>query len=260
MIIAFTQCFNEQSSGNLQRWLNNVRKYADIVIAFDDGSTDGSKEILFKECDFVVAGLKNDWKREIYHKKYLLEIVQGMYPEASAIMWTDCDEICSKQLIENMKSIVNHMIDENIDGISFPEEQLYLSETWVRKDNLFDSGRFCRLWNATRPLIFDKREGLHNQQYPDNIYNISASNLKVIHYGFSSLKNIINKVTTYKNQGQEGYALNRLFPIGNLELEPVDLDIFPDENRPVKIEERPKSLIEKEWEEILNENLISKLQ
>ena len=131
IICAFGQCYNEKK--NLRRWLSNVKKFADILAVYDDGSIDGSKRILAKKADIFISAERNDWKNEITHKKMLLEKCYKEHPEIDAYFWLDMDEITSTQVIENMENIVGTMLELEKDGMAFCNIALWKSENFYRK-------------------------------------------------------------------------------------------------------------------------------
>jgi hypothetical protein len=84
-----------------------------------------------------------------------------------------------------------------------------------------------RLWKNNKALAFDSEEGLHHLQYPLGLKNIKKSNIKVIHYGFSTLELLEEKYQRYKEYGQTGFYLERLKDENGVKLEPVNIDWFP---------------------------------
>ena len=63
-LCGFLKVYNELKRGNLKRCLNNMKAYCDYIVAFDDGSTDGSRNFLEEQgCD-VIGREKNDFLNE----------------------------------------------------------------------------------------------------------------------------------------------------------------------------------------------------
>jgi glycosyltransferase involved in cell wall biosynthesis len=81
--------------GDLPGWLASVRRFADVVVALDDGSTDGTRDVLAS--DPVVRVLLTNPPREGYgewddaeNRRRLLEACAELQPEW--VVWLDVDE------------------------------------------------------------------------------------------------------------------------------------------------------------------------
>ena len=231
-VCVFSQCFNELETGHLSRWINNVKKFADVIAVYSDGSTDGSYEYLVPFCDLLIKGKTNAWKNELKHKQNLMiEVQTKLKPDF--IFWLDIDEIASRQIVENIQIMCHTMRKNKYDGAFFREINLWKSEDKYRvDDDFFDTnpnsniGWFCRLWDCgnSKKLEFlskekkkkedptIQKEGLHHQQYPMNINFTIKNPYVVLHYGFSSEQLIKNKYERYKKTGQIGPSLERISP------------------------------------------------
>ena len=72
--------------------------------------------------------------------------------------------------------------------------------------------------------------GLHQPPYPSTVQRIEqVDDVKVLHYGFSSEKQIAYKYLVYHSHGQRGYVmLDRLIDETHLTLEKVPPALFPE--------------------------------
>ena len=259
-IAVFAQMYNELKKSNLQRFLRNVKLFTNNIFIYDDCSNDGSFEYVLKFTPYIIKGEKNEFNKEIFHKQQLLEFLKQKNKEdnlkINAILWLDFDEVCSKPLINALQNCCNLLENGTqeiplIDGIAFPEINLWRSKKWCRTDNLFNKGVFVRLWKYKDDLNFEVKEGLHNSQYPKMDIVVTANNLPIIHYGFSSQERIIDKFITYRKNGQSGYLLIRLIDESSLEIQIVSKDLFIDNTEYNDNEQQPEKIsIEDYGEEI----------
>jgi glycosyltransferase involved in cell wall biosynthesis len=221
------QVYNELKTGNLTRFLNNVREFADWIIVYDDGSTDGTWEALLGAqkhgCPLsVIRSGENDFKNEIAHKQQMLEMAIAI--ESDWIMWLDADEVVEPRGADG--ALRKLMEDDSIDGYAFHQINLWRSDKFYRLDNQYNDGIFVRLWRNNGRLRYDPKPGLHQRPYPLGVDKVKDSDVQIIHYGFADDASIIRKYLTYKEHGQTGWALNRLVNEDTLRIKRVKPEWF----------------------------------
>ncbi len=228
-IVCITQIYNEIRKGNLERFWKFIEPVCGGLVVYDDGSTDGSYEYMLDKAIFTLRAGENDFKNEVNHKKILLEYALKLEPDF--ILWLDADEVLTANANVELQKLCKYADENNIDGISFHEINLWRSHSWKRTDNSYDLGWFVRLWRVTPELAFkDSAPGLHQQQYPHSITKIERTNsVTVIHYGFASDRSLAFKYLVYRSHGQTGWVLERLLDENTLTLEKVNKEIFPAE-------------------------------
>ncbi|MBI1938134.1 MAG: FkbM family methyltransferase [Ignavibacteriales bacterium] len=226
-IVCITQVYNEIRKENLERFWKFIEPVCDGLVVYDDGSTDGSYEYMLDKAIFTLRAGENDFKNEVNHKKILLEYALKLEPDF--ILWLDADEVLTANANIELHKLCKYADENNIDGISLHEINLWRSHSWKRIDNSYDLGWFVRLWRVTPELGFkDSGPGLHQQQYPHSISKIErTNNVGVIHYGFASDRSLAFKYLVYRSHGQTGWALERLLDEKTLTLEKVDEKLFP---------------------------------
>ena len=225
-LIGFLQIHNESEKGNLERVLNHLSKICDEIVIYDDGSTDDSYEIASKYTKHIIRSKVNDFKNEREHKQELLELALSLNPDW--IVWLDADEVFDRDG-ENfgIRALCKYGQTKNIDGFSFQEFNLWKNENCYRADELWHKLWQPRLWRNNKRLTFDIKYGLHQGQCPQNLEKICMSEIKVIHYGFSSAAKINEKYQMYKEHGQTGRLLERINDEKGIELKPFSKDWFP---------------------------------
>lgn len=196
-LIAFLQIHNESKKGNLERVLNHISRFCDDIVIYDDGSTDNSYEIASKFTKNIIRSNKNNFKSELEHKQKLLELALSLNPDW--IVWLDADEVFDREG-ENygIKALCRYGQINGIDGFSFQEYNLWKNENQYRVDKHWHKLWQIRLWKNNRELKFDVKHGLHQKSYPMNLEKICTSDIKVIHYGFSSPERREQKYQMYR--------------------------------------------------------------
>ncbi len=227
-IICICQIYNELDKGNLDRFVKCIMPHVDGLAVFDDGSTDGSYEYMLKHTPHVIRGEKTDLADEMRKKQVLLDYALQLKPDF--ILWLDADEVFTANANSKLQELCAYCVENQIDGISFHELNLWRSKSWRRTDNMYDDGWFVRLWRVTPDISYgETKRGLHQKPYPTTIQRIEcAEDVQVIHYGFSSERLLAYKYLVYKAYGQTGSLLDRLIDEKSLTLKKVPKELFPE--------------------------------
>ncbi len=191
-LIAQVCMHNEVEKGNLDRCLDNLVRYCDRVIVYDDASTDDSVRVAESYGCHVIRGRVNNQMQELAHKQLLLE--KAIELGATHLFWLDCDEVLDRAgTLGGLRDLCENWPD-GLDAYSFPEINLWRSQTWQRLDSLFIKARFVRLWKVQPGIAFNVRDGVHKQLYPVTIQIVQEAPFGVIHYGFWDYKRMLVKI------------------------------------------------------------------
>ncbi len=224
-LVGFLKVHNEAASGNLERVLKHLKEICDEIVVCDSGSTDNGRKIIEQFTKHILSE-PNDFSKEQLVKQKMLEYALTLKPDW--IVWLDADEVFDRQgELGAVRKLAYKGSKEGIDGFSFQEINLWKSTKQYRTDEFWRKGWYVRLWRNNGKLKFGNQEGLHGQQYPDGLAVIQKSDIKVLHYGFSSSELIKQKYDRYKQNGQAGFALERVRNDEGAVLREVDRDWFP---------------------------------
>jgi len=212
---------NELESGHLERFIKwNLGLY-DHLIVLDDFSTDDSIKFMEPYADLMIKNTMNSFKSELRNKNILLNKAVEYFPDTDWFLWLDADELILDSRL-NIESLLIETSQLNYDGIQLGLVNLWRSENHYRIDSGFNDVKNVRFWKNNGKLKFELKNGLHNLMHPQGIQKIRAYNgLKVLHFGFSSVKCIVDKYAVYKSNGQRGKNLWRLIDESNLQLEQI---------------------------------------
>ena len=225
-LIGFLQIHNESKKGNLERVLNHISRFCYDIVIYDDGSNDNSFEIASKYTKNIIRAKKNDFKKELEHKQKLLDLALSLNPDW--IVWLDADEVFDREgELFAIRGLCKYGNENNVDGFSFQEYNLWKDLKQYRVDENWNKLWQIRLWKNNGKLKFEEKEGLHNILHPMGLEKICKSDIKVIHYGFSTKEKINDKYEMYKEQGQSGWQLNRIKDEKTLILKPFLIDWYP---------------------------------
>ena len=225
-ITCILQVYNEIQSGHLPEFFESNAHLFDNIIAYDDGSTDGSWEYLQKHATRVLRAEKNNFKSERLHKAKMLQEATELGSEI--IITLDADEILvidRKELEARCEKAL-----AVADGIKVKFINLWRSQNHQRVDSLFNEYFPVKIWRHKPELeaFPGTQEGLHQQLYPQYVQKISeASGLHIVHTGFSTQERIARKYLQYRRHGQKGFDLIRLIDERNLKLEKVADELLP---------------------------------
>lgn len=239
-IIGYAQLHNEKEKGNLENWLRCM-SLCDVIYIWDQASTDGSRELyedITKDIPIhVVYSPKNLFTDEIICKSKLLEMVKTSEPDADWIWWMDGDTMMDGRLLEGTNLRDYLATCKGYDGVRLGHYNLWRSDTWYRVDNSFHgfhiTGR-VPFWKFKPIMHFNLTRGLHNSALelplgldPKKVIRHDEFNYSLVHRGFATDKQIIDKYELYKGYGQHGWPLERLVDEETLEVEEISREILP---------------------------------
>lgn len=230
-IVGMLMAYNESRNGNLVRCLDSMKSYCDEIVVYDDGSDDDSLDVYNRYKCHVIAGERNEFKKELEHKQRQIHMCKAI--GADWVFRIDADEVLDARCSSGgLRKILS---EGSFDSYAFPVVNLWRSPCFYRLDNSYNDVVFNRLWRCTPGLMFDVKEGLHLTNYPIGATdNEKILDFKILHYGFASDKSILDKYKMYKEHGQTGPALNRLVDESTLRLSRTKqewlLDKLPQDN------------------------------
>ena len=224
-LVGFIKSFNDGENGNLERCLKHLSLFCDDIVVCDDSSEDNSLEIARKYTDKIII-MPNDFKNELLHKQKLLDLALSLHPDW--IIWLDTDETFDRiGEFGGIRSLCKYGNDQGIDSFSMLYHNLWKSRDNFRVDERWLTNWQPKLWKNTGRLKFDVKKGLHLQQYPLGLSNIKRTDVKVIHYGFSTEDFVKKKYNTYKSLGQSGRYLERIIDETNIKFKKFEIDWIP---------------------------------
>lgn len=224
-IIGFTTCHNELTSGHLKRCLEHLSSFCDDIIFLDRSSTDLSIETAREFTNNIII-TKNDMRYELEHKQQIIDMAKRM--EFDWMVWLDCDETFDRQAEDGtIRALCASADQDGIDAYSCRLYNLWKSLEHYRTDEYWNSLVQARIWKNVPRLRYPEAFIRHPPQQPLGLENVQNCDVRVIHYGFASVKWQMSKYEYYKSVGQEGHDLERLNSEKGMKLEPFEKTWFP---------------------------------
>ncbi len=236
--VGILQVFNELSEhpDYLPRVVASMRRVCKSIVAYDDGSTDGTDKWLADNVDHLIRGERNDWKAEIAHKQAMLDVAAKSTPHW--ILWLDADEELTPQATDTIHAREKDWQAQGVTGVQILETNLWRSREFHRVDRAYDRGWFVRLWRWRAGMSYEApgKLGLHQRQHPAGVdrrlLRLPPDQGRVIHYSWDSPEKIARKHLRYAALGQKGEDLHRLLDSPRAVLQPVDPAWFWPEPAP----------------------------
>lgn len=210
-LVCMTQVYNQNTrigfdgKTNIRRFMDSVSQYCDGLVVFDDGSTDGTREVITSYSgDFVVEILgnkENTPDQEGYHRARSLEHCRRM--KADWVLTLDPDEVFEKNA-ERHFAANRHRMDtiQNVCAYTFMRRELWRTDRFIRVDGQWAQWRHPRLFRLTEKLYYDITPGVRSALTPSNLLRPwMHSGFKIIHYGFASDLDIIRRHQRFKSLG-----------------------------------------------------------
>jgi len=235
-ICGFLQNYNCVENGFLENCLISMSNICDYIVVYDDASTEDVRPIYNKYNCVVIYGHKNEFYRELQHKQELLTIALRENPDW--ICWFDSDAILGKdwESYDDTRESLVSCDEKGIVLLHLHNLNLWKSDRFYRTDESFNDLWHGVFWKNTGELHYVPVPKLHQKQYPRFYYDqnkevvtskYTGSKGQLIHLGFSRTEEIVKKYFTYRELGQEGWALNRLVDETNLSIEHSDAEWLP---------------------------------
>lgn len=187
----------------IERTLDDVTQWADKIVVLDDGSTDGSVEIVRKYpkvVDVCQRPDKGNERSEGKDRQRLLEMAQSTGCEW--VVFIDSDETFENAMKWNVYDLVT---DEAMNLYYFLQVNLWRNETHYRTDELWYKGWFGRLFRSLPELEMTTKHDEHCGGIPCNIpgaptWPVEGSanarkveEARVRHYGFVDWRRAVQK-------------------------------------------------------------------
>ncbi len=175
LVLGFLKARNEVvREGNIYSAFKNLSALCDDeLVVCDDASTDGTREYLQarvpKDRLILVPPAEQDFRKELYWKDRMMEIVHKVKPQW--IFWADADEVLNVSPSEFRRFLLCANKTKNV-AYRFRYTQAWQNEGWARTDAGFDDGSFIKLWRYHPDLSFDVQDGTHRGQFPKQIQQI----------------------------------------------------------------------------------------
>lgn len=186
-IIVGSIVYNEEHRF-LEKYLINIKKYADEIVLIDDGSTDNSLSLCKNVTKNIFKSDRLFIKNEVELRNILWCKCSELCNSGDFILIQDCDEFLHQDSIEHLKEETNKCIYFNGDAIAWKLYDMWNNSQY--RDDLY--------WNAHNKWWIHmiryhnnikyvwKNTKLHCGRIPINsYYNAFPSKLQVLHMGYS---------------------------------------------------------------------------
>lgn len=212
-IIALMQVRNE--SRCLQGCLDHLRGHVDGLIALDDGSTDGTQDILRGEEALIEllsnpASADHQWRERENQVRLLYSARQH---QAEWVLVCDADERYEEVFLRNLGGIVRSLSALKLPALSFMFRELWNTPRQFRVDGIWGRKNQIRLFKLPLSTKFSAGTELHGGWCPDEIKRagqIIQTGYNLYHMGSLRPEDRIARRDRYKRLDPE----NRFQSIG----------------------------------------------
>jgi len=235
-VIGFAQLRDELYKGNLENWFKCMTAICDYIYIYDQNSTDGSLEYYSRfDNTTVIKSPTNRFKEEMVCKNELLDLIKKDHPDSDWIFALDGDTLIDGRLLRNnggvFKKLCASLLNENYDAYLFGHKNLWRSDTYWRYDNSYDAvdaDGVIPLWRFRSDIHFQSKAGLHISASPISIKTSRRLDYTLVHRGFSTDQQVMDRYELYRSFGQSGYWLERFFIEDDMLVTRIDLELLPD--------------------------------
>lgn len=195
-LVCMTQVYNENSvvgwdgKTNIERFMESVTKYCDGLVIFDDGSNDGTREVITDMADGIELEIPsnkiNTPLAEGYHRARSLEHCRRL--NADWVLCLDPDEVMEKSAEYGALDTMLTDLDEICQAVTLDRFDLWRTDRFVRTDGNWSASAGIRLFRPSENVSYDIGEGCRlpiEPLFKDTIIG-SVGFLKIVHYGYSS--------------------------------------------------------------------------
>jgi len=245
-VVGFAQLRNELSKGgerghtNLENWFKIMSQICETVYIFDQASDDSSIDYYYLPWREgakarVIQSPTNRFNEELLCKAELLKWLLKNDGDADWILWLDGDTLLDGRLLRHgakeFWDLCHRGLEESIDGFRMGHYNLWRSDNYYRVDSQYhDFHRRGRvpLWRNNGNLYFPETAGLHRRQQVQGLEKIERVDYSLVHRGFATDEQLIERYNLYKGLGQSGWSLDRLLDEDGLTVEELPDGLLPD--------------------------------
>lgn len=196
--------YNEEK--NMREYLTNLLSVVDVVVMYDDGSTDRTVEIAreFLPSENIILGQQNDWSQEVDHFAQAFRLLCSLYPNLTHIATYAADERIPTCWVPRFREMVRGLGPRQ--AFCLKHLECYRSTRWWRVDQWWSFSCFSRFWHHDPELInYENRKqnkrGMHRFPIPlpaRHGYQVSEpKGIRTVHLGFSTTEKILEKFRRY---------------------------------------------------------------
>lgn len=209
-LVVMTQVYNQNTiihrdgKTNIQRFMESVSKYCDGLVIFDDGSDDGTREVITSYSgDFeleIPSNAVNSPAYENYHRQRSLQHCKRL--NADWIITLDVDEVFERRAEYGGLRSLLESIPPEVSGVGFYRKELWRSDRYIRVDGNWAHRLEVRAFRFTDKLSYDISPAYKADVMPSNIEPpFSKSLLNILHYAYVDDVSILNKYNRWMSLG-----------------------------------------------------------
>ncbi len=209
-LVVMSQVYNQNTivgrdgKTNIQRFMESVSQYCDGLVIFDDGSTDGTRDVIASfSGDFeleIPSNALNAPSYENYHRARSLQHILRM--GADWVVCLDPDEVLEKRAERGaLRAMLEHQPDD-VHGVGFYSKELWRSDRYVRVDGSWAHRISLRAFRPAEDLTYDVKPAYRQPLAPENVPTpYGKSSLAIIHYAYADDASILHKYNRWKSLG-----------------------------------------------------------
>lgn len=199
-IVHYSCVYDEET--HARQWIENVLDVADTSVVYDDGSTDGTVDILreYLPEDQVILGGTNNWSEEFTHYAAAFRRVCELEP-THIVAWA-ADERIPGQCVAPFRERVLAL--KKGQAIALKHAECYRSRRFWRGDGWWSSNAYTRHWRHDPSVLeyYNRRSpGVHCVPIPmllERGFEILVPHgIRTVHLGWGSRDEILAKFDRY---------------------------------------------------------------
>jgi len=204
-ILSILPVYNEEEY--LKQWFINAKRYCNHIIAYDDGSTDKSLEILQANLpkENIIHNDINEHNMESYHHRDMWTNFRENSIKPDWIACNGADELLPDypEFIQDLEAIIDHAEEDKCEVILWYHAELWFHPHWYRTDAYFSQVPFARLLKYHPDAQFSEKQLVdhaHCVTFPDYYTQkdirkmvVLPEKMMTLHYGYMDQKRIIDR-------------------------------------------------------------------